>query len=360
MTRARRRAASAGVFWASVALGSHADAQPAKEPVRLSWVRASGADACSTEPEIAAQVARKLGRSPFAADATKSVEALVAHEGRGWRAEIHVRSRDGGLIGSRDLTSEAQGCAGIEAAAVLAIVLAIDPDALTNPPSQVAPDGSRFTPPPSVAPSPPPSVPRALVSPPLDVPFPLPAWVPPEPSAPPPEREGLGPRQSSIALRVGAGIGLLPRVGVALALAGHVGVARSVQLVAEALWMPEVHTTDKGFSFGLAAGALGACLTLVQVRRVDFAACASLWAGALHSVVYVLAPVSPGERPWGAAEASPLLRVRLADHLHLELGVHVLVPLVRSEFTVTGFKDPVFQESVVTAAPFGGIGAHFP
>jgi hypothetical protein len=357
MTRARRRVASAGVFWVSAALVSRADAQPAKEPVRLSWVRASGADGCSTEPEIAMQVARRLGRSPFATDATKSVEAFVAHEGRVWRAEIHVRSRDGGLIGSRDLTSEAPGCAGIEAAAVLAIVLAIDPDALTRPPGPVVPESARSTPSPSVSPLSPPSVPRVLV-PPVDVPSPLP-WVPPEPSASR-ERQGLGPGASTIALRAAAGIGLLPRVGVALSLAGHVGVARSVQLVAEALWMPEVHTTDARFSFGLAAGALGACLTLVQVRRVDFAGCASVWAGALHSVVYVLTPVAPGERAWAAVEASPLLRVRLVDHLHLELGVHVLVPLVRSEFTVLGFKDPIFQEAVVTAVPFGGIGAHFP
>jgi hypothetical protein len=339
---------------ASFTVTSHALAQPSapgKDPVRLSWVRAAGADACPTERRIAAQVAERLGRNPFSVDAAQSIEAYVARSERGWHAEIHVRGRDGTRVGSRDLTSEAADCAGIEAAAVLAIVLAIDPDALAaGPPRPPAPSEG----------SPPPSAPRAFAPPPPDVPPPLPAWVPPEPPTPPAERQGLGPGASTIALRVGTGLGLLPRVGAALSLAGHVGVARSVQISAEALWLPEMAATDPRISFGLAAGALGACVRALQRGRVDLAACASLWGGALHAVVYTLIPVDPGERPWAAAEASPLLRIRLVDHLHLDLGVHVIVPLVRPAFIIRGVKDPLFQEPVVTLAPLAGVGAHFP
>jgi hypothetical protein len=143
-------------------------------------------------------------------------------------------------------------------------------------------------------------------------------------------------------------------------LVADVGVSRLVQITGEALWLPERRTLDNRFGFGLTALGLGTCLRFLERRRVDVAACASLWAGALHAVVYALTPTQPGDRPWAAAELSPRLRVALAPHVHVEAGAHVFVPLIRQPFGVTGEPAPVFQESVVAFLPFVAAGAQLP
>ncbi len=342
MTSPRGSRLVATVVVAAGALAAtRAAAQP--EPVRLAWVRGQGADGCSSQPDIAAQVAVRLGRSPFAVDAARTIDAYVTHDDGGWRAVILVRGRDGSLGGTRELTSAAPDCTAIEAASILAVALAIDPDAGTRPPP----------PPPS-----PPRVaqPRPASPPPVSVPEPLPAWVP----APVVEPPAPALAVSGATLRAGAGLGLLPRAAAALALAAQAGLAGSVQLTGEALWMPEVRTGDARFGFGLSALALGVCGSVVRRPRVDLAACGALWGGALHAVVYALSPVAPGDHPWAAASLTPRLRIPLVPHLQAELGAQVLVPLIRQPFLVTGVTAPVFQESPVALFAFAGLGASFP
>ncbi|APR81318.1 Hypothetical protein A7982_06665 [Minicystis rosea] len=319
---------------------SATDARAQSEPVHFAWVRGQGAGACRGQQQIADQVTARLGRDPFGPNAKRSIDAYVTRSEKGWRAEIYVRSGDGSLGGARELTSEAQDCASIEAASVLAIALAIDPDAGTRPPPP-APPPSHAPPAASAAPLPPQAAPAP----------PPPSLAVREPPA------GLG--AIGAALRAGAGVGLLPKAAPALALTAHVGVSRIVQITGEALWMPEVRANDTRFAFGLTAFALGACVDVMRQRWADLAACGSLWGGALHAVVYTLAPTQPGQRAWAAAAASPRFRVRLAPHFHAEVGTQVLVPLIRQPFTVTGSKEPVFQQAPVTAVPFAGIGASF-
>jgi len=317
------------------------------EPVRLAWVRGQGADGCPAQPQIVEQVAARLGTSPFAADAARTIDAYVTRGEDGWRAVILVRARDGSLEGTRELTSTAPDCGAVEAASVLALALAIDPDAGARSPR--APT-SRSAP---LVPTSPPPVPASPA--PLSVPEPLPAWVPPPlAEAPAPAHGG------SAALRPGAGFGLLPRAAAAFSLAAQVGLADAVELTSEALWMPEVRTGDARFGFGLEAFALGACGEVARRARLDLAVCGALWGGALHAVVYTLTPVAPGDHPWAAASLAPRLRLRLAARLQLELGAQLLVPLVRQPFTVTGLTAPVFQESPAALFPFLGLGASFP
>jgi hypothetical protein len=80
----------------------------------------------------------------------------------------------------------------------------------------------------------------------------------------------------------------------------------------------------------------------------------------MHAVVFDLTPVTPGDYGWAGAEVSPRLRVRLARHLHAELGAHLIVPLIRRPFVVTGWKDPAFEQAPVTLLPFAGLGTSFP
>jgi hypothetical protein len=335
------------------------EARAEAPPVRLSWVRGPGAHGCGSPQRIAGQVAARLGRNPFAADAARSVEVYLTRGEGGWRAEIFVQSPEG-LLGSRELSSEAADCAPIEAAAVLALALAIDPDAATRPP-EVA------TAAPSPAPVPvPPTTTGGSLGPPATLPAPRERTA--EVIVPPPLPVLLAPDEpppvatfaSGAALRAGAGVGLLPGVAPAISLAVEVGVAKAAQITGGALWMPDVRASDARFAFGLTAFALGACVALVGRPRVDLAACGAFWAGALHAVVFDLTPVDPGQHAWAAAEVSPRLRVRIAGPLHAEVGVHLMVPLVRQPFTVTGFAAPVFQQAPVALLPFAGLGAFFP
>lgn len=329
-----------------------ARAETGPEPVRFAWVRGDGADRCASQQQIAEQVTARLGKSPFAADASRSIEAIVTGSARRLKARIFVRGKDGALLGSRELTSEAADCASLEAASVLAIALAIDPEAAMRPP---APPPRPPPPPPVVRlPATPPPLPALPLPPAEPMAAPLPAALAP----PVIEREGLG--NSGIALRGGAGFGLLPGPAPAVSLAAHVGVARPVQITAEAMWLPETRTSDARFGFGLAALSLGACFVPVRAPAVDLAACAAVWGGAIHAVVYDLQPAAPGDYGWAAASATPRLRVRLGGRLHAEVGAHLIVPINRRSFAVRGWADPVFQQAPVTVLTFAGLGVHFP
>ena len=350
----QRRGAPAAWLAGSVALAvlvpGRASAQAGPEPVRFGWVRADDAGGCADQQRIAAQVTARLGKSPFANDAPRSIEAIVHRTPHGFHVALYVRGPGGVLAGSRELTSESQDCASIEAASVLAIALAIDPDAGARPPPA----------PPAPVPVPVPAPPVAaappwIVAPPLPAPAPPPAA---QHEAPAPPAPGLG--DSGMALRAGVGLGLLPGVAPGVLWAGHAGLGRWVQLTGEALWMPEARTGDGHFAFGLSAVALGVCVPAVRSAWADLAACGSVWGGALHAVVFDLTPVRPGDYGWVAAEASPRLRLRLVKHLHAELGAHLIVPLDRRPFVVTGWKDPAFQQAPVTLLPFVGLGANFP
>src|SRR5262245_45543148 len=127
-SRRARAAGSPSYVAAMVAIAGYtlsaltARAEP--EPVRFAWVRGKGADQCASQQQIVGEVTARLGRSPFAADAARSIDAYVTRSERGFRAEIYVRGRDGALAGSRELVSEAPDCAAIESASVLAVALA--------------------------------------------------------------------------------------------------------------------------------------------------------------------------------------------------------------------------------------------
>jgi hypothetical protein len=316
------------------------------EPVRLAWVRGPGAEACSSQLAVVQQVTARLGRSPFAADAPRSIDAYVIHAEAGWRAEIYVREPDGKLAGARVLTSDAPECSAIESATVLALALAIDPEGALRAPE----------PPPLRAPEPPPVVvaPGPVVAP----------RAAPSPIAPPPiapaEPPSIGLGASGIALRGAVGFGLLPRAAAGLSLAAHVAISPSWAITGEALWMPEAAAVDDRFAFGLSAFALGACAGVARSSAIDLAACGAIWGGALHAVVRGLTPIEPGDRAWAAGSLTPRLRVRLASRLHLELGAQLFVPFVRRPFTVIGFPSPVFQQAPVAVLPFAGLGANFP
>jgi hypothetical protein len=97
---------------------------------RLSWVRGEGAGSCPDAATIASRAAERLGRNPFSETATQSIEGSVVGEGDELKAELRVRDEMGVARGRREIRAKGADCVELADAVVLAVVLAIDPNAL--------------------------------------------------------------------------------------------------------------------------------------------------------------------------------------------------------------------------------------
>jgi hypothetical protein len=307
----------------------------AGQKVRLSWVRGPGASSCIDQPALEARIVTRLGRAAFERDAPRSIEAYVARDDRGWHASLQVRDASTGKEASRDLSSEAETCAPLESAVALAIALVIDPDKPVSSDKPIAPPRPETPVPVLDA--------EATVHP-----------MPPPSSAPPAARSG------SFALRGTMAGGLLPGAAAGIETAWSLALGHWIAPSAGVLFLPERRASDVRFGFGLTALGLGACAELVDRAVVRPRVCAQLWAGAIHSVVYELVPMQPGERVWFAASVAPEVHLSVGARLFVVAGGEVVVPIIRDSFRVTGWPDPVFEESPVAFRAFAGIGVDFP
>src|SRR5262249_28273341 len=100
----------------------------------LDWTRGAGAEACISEQELRTAVETRLGRELV--DASKArlrIEGSISrtHGAKGWTATLIV-SDASGTLGNRELQEAASSCAELNPEIVLAVVLAIDPDAAST------------------------------------------------------------------------------------------------------------------------------------------------------------------------------------------------------------------------------------
>jgi len=139
-------------------------------------------------------------------------------------------------------------------------------------------------------------------------------------------------------------------------VATEVPLYRVLDGTAGVLYFPEV-AAGTDFAFGLTAAWLGACASPALSARVALSLCGKISLGAIHAVVEVLDPVSPGDRFWAAGALSAGLRVRVLGPLAFEAGVELDLPVTRPEFVVGGETPPAFQEQVAAGIGFLGLGA---
>jgi hypothetical protein len=301
----------------------------AQEPMRahLAWVRGEGAEACAPEEEIAAAVIARVGRDPFEGEATHRIEGVVSRDGETWRARILVRLIDGSGAGERALESAAPSCASIDDAAALAIALIIDPDSLSRAPH----------------PSPEPEAE------PVETPTPCPTPI-----------EAARSVRGGISVAAIGAIGLLPEPWAGVSIEGFVSIAPWLRLELGLWYWPELRGGELGriAGVGLTAGRLGLRVPYFEEGILSLEAGAALLAGAMHTVVYTLEPLEPGDQPWIAIDASARARLMVADPLSIELALGLLVPFVRTRFSVEG-GGPSFQQDVVTGWLSLAIGAQF-
>ncbi len=120
-----------------------AHAAPAHAQTHLVVLRGAGGTECPTDADLRAAVAERLGYSPFAAQASRTIVASMRREKDTWRGAIQVADTEGRITGTRELTSNAASCADLGSTLALTIALVLDPDAATGPqkpnPEAVAP-----------------------------------------------------------------------------------------------------------------------------------------------------------------------------------------------------------------------------
>jgi hypothetical protein len=299
--------------------------------VHLSWVRdAEAAEACPDASQVQADVAGRLGFSPFVAgDASSaSIEVLVTHSKSLWQAAVVMRAADGVLRGNRHVDSAAADCHSLAAAAALAIALMIDPEAVLGP-------------------SPPPVVPKP---PPVVEPAPPPAATP----APPPTSHG--PR-GALALGGLVATGVLPKAALGPLLRAELELRRRLSLVVSAQFLPEQQLARAGADtwLGLTLGSVGPCYRVELSEHWAVASCGSFLLGSLSLAIASPEAVEAGPRPWFGVACGLRLSLR-AGSFELTLGGDALAHLARHNYTVSR-QQPVRTESLFTEPAAGVLGS---
>jgi hypothetical protein len=273
-------------------------ADDGKMRVAFHWTRADGAESCIDEAALAARIDGVLGRTTFVerADAEAVVHARVERGSKGWIAHIGLSDRDGKVLGTRDLDSDAPDCRAFDDALSLVIALAVD----TLVPTKA----------------------EVLHAPPLASPSP--------------------PWRSEVSV-VGLGsYGLLPGT------AGGLGFAAAIQPphfwpieLNARFWFPSSASLDGTSGAAFTAWQIGLRLCAPIIRKiVEPRICGGASLGRLTGEGFGL-PLTASPSSWLvdlSLEAVPV--IHLGDRVALEPGLGVEVPLVRDRFYYTVGDDP--------------------
>jgi hypothetical protein len=117
---------------------------------RLTYVRASGTEACPDEAAVRRAVAGRLGYDPFFPSADKTIVTRITRARETLHASVELVDDKGMVRGIREFDAAADECDELIAAAALAISIAIDPQnpsILGGPPPPQAPMPEKAAPP---------------------------------------------------------------------------------------------------------------------------------------------------------------------------------------------------------------------
>jgi hypothetical protein len=316
----------------ALAQGASPQVRASRAPqVHLSWSRdAEAAEACPNAPLIQADVAGRLGFSPFVAgDASSaSIEVIVTRANALWQAAVVMRGADGALLGNRHVESAAADCQSLAAAAALAIAVMIEPELLLRPPPTAA------VPAPKRAPKPTP-LPAAKAA-----------------SAP----AHAGPR-GALALGAAVAAGVLPEPAVGPLLRGELELRSRFSIAASAQFLPDQQLRRAGAdaSLGLSLGSVGPCYRVELDARWSLASCGSLLLGSLHFSIASPEAVQAGPRAWWGVACGLRLSLRVGA-FELAAGADALAHLGRRDYIVSR-QQPRRAESLFTEPAAGLLGS---
>ncbi|HET9953804.1 MAG TPA: hypothetical protein VFQ61_04855 [Polyangiaceae bacterium] len=305
----------------------------ASEPVRLQWVRLEGAGSCIDASSLSERVRRRLGNDPFQPQAQRSIEGMVRREAGTWRAQIAVRAHATDTEPAvRELKSTSQGCESLGDAVVLAVALAIDPEAA------LAASASEASPPATQAPA------NAAPAP-TPVSREVPARAPDVPREAPPRTSPSG----RVAAGAVAQAGLLPHVSFGGGLLAAAALSSTFDVGVQARVFPAVRGSNGEFNFqiGAAAGALQLCAGLPASTAMLIHVCAGPLLGLMHAALLSGERSQPGERAWLGAELGADLDLRLTRWSALLLGARGVLPITRYRFAIEGSGGTIFRQAAL-------------
>jgi hypothetical protein len=317
------------VLAVGLGLTSGARAEPARTTVALSWVRAPGAEACATLPEVTASVEARLRRVAFASarEAESLIEATIARDPKnsGFLVHIVLSDRMAAPLGTRDLEVLGDDCRAVTDTAALAIALMVEPDAASTGGAEAAylPDG-----------------PSGAAAPAASVPSPRPES-PAQPCVDSGRAPAAAPRPSHWRTRLGLGglatVGQLP--GPAPGVLGSVRLAAprglvGVEVLARYLAEKSVEARPgAGGSFSASSVGLGAFWVPLQRDRFAFSLDAAAEVGQLNARGYNFTVANLYSREWIVnADFGAELAFHAVGPLSVLLRLGLNVPLVQHQF----------------------------
>lgn len=357
------RAGSRAALVVAVAMGVAipASADP-PERFALGWARSDDAASCPDARAVAAEVERRLGRSPWSdpARAEAIVEGVVRRTGDGYAVVLRLTTTNGTVLGARDLAVAAASCDALLTPASLAISLLIDPSAVIElGPVEIGPDPEHRDPAPELT--------RDGAAEPAGPELDPPAC---EPVAADASARVEAPDQPPGRLLVAA------RAGVGITLGRLPGPAFSL-VTGIALWFPwglsielaaTLHpaldaTLPEGGGASVLSGlaGLGVCPEIFDVLPVRAGVCGMIEAGILQSRGHGFDRSYDAAGPLAEIGASAWARISLPGPFVVDVALMLSVPLVRNRLYALddrGTERVLFEPSpvVVTLAITVGIG----
>jgi hypothetical protein len=287
-------------------------------------------------------VERQLGRAAIvsAAQADLAIEGRVEKAAHGFRASVTLTNAHGETLGTRELETANADCRALDGSLALVIALLIDPDAAL---------GAR----PPTPPAPAPVVVRERIF--------VPAPPQPAPTRPWGMSMSLGPSFAA---------GLLPKIGVGVAVRAELDPPAFVPIEGGVnVWL-DAHVDapgapSRGATLSLAYGYLGACPLAYRTGRARVEACADLAAGAIQSTGHGFRTTNAvgQESPVVQAMLAGRTRVRLVGPLELGVALGMIIPFTRPAFYYldpTSAQEELFRVSAVAAIADATLSLAFP
>lgn len=321
----------------SVATATTARASP-REPVHaaLEWHRLPGGESCIEATALERAVETRLGRTVFVGRSSADVVIVArigpARSGPGWVVDLELRTAEGHVIGTRELTTTDSSCSALNPSLALVVALMID-----IPKSQLPPRTVQRTP-----------------APPLERPTPIRL---------PPERPPSHWRVE-VKLTATTALGLLPgvapgaRLGWGFKPPGFFLTELDATLYAKS----EVRSGSVGSRFSLVSAGLYICPVSLGTSGARLWGCLSGGLGLISSEGFGFARNLRQNRPLYSAGLQVRAAVPLAGPLELRGGLGFGVPLTRDRFTyrtTAGREIELFRIAPIFGGGELGLGLSF-
>ena len=358
------RALGAAIAAALGVGGARAAAQPAAEPIRITFTAAPG---CPDHDAFAGEVWARTARARPAAEGepARMFRVDVSAAGGGFRGRLAIED-PAGATAVREVSGVS--CAEVTSALALVTALAIDPRASTaaKVPSLESPSPARpepanpraplepANPPPAPSPTPwslparPPPTPEGVVrrtlAPSSMIPEPLPVWLPPVVAEPSRWRFGLGAHAAAV-------FAVAPSTIPGAFLftdAARLGAGAFAPAARAGLYLTEVGSSRNAggsATFRWISGHLDLCPIRVELPPLAAAPCAVVEVGALKAIGAGDLSSTTVVRPWAAAGLLGRAELSLFEGLSLEAQGALTFPFIRDTF----YLEPVFTVHEVPA-----------